>query len=152
MMLLILFLQTLTAWAADPAPLPAKQIYSLSGLRPGGFSQYNLTEAPGIRQYLRFQGSASMHYLIYEEQEGSAPRKDISNLRQAMNSGEQTSCDLELECDTKAFCTGDCRNFYYELRNVPKAGRNQCVLRSFDCAPSLPVITPPAPAVPTGGP
>lgn len=137
--------------AASTAFADTKVTYSLTGLKPQGLSQYSAVEVGGSRQYLRYQGDKAMHYLIYEEVDGLPPRKDIANLRQASQSGAVVTCDLEIVCETKAFCTGDCKNMYYEFTNGnPAPGRNHCTLQSFDCWPGdhavAPVTAPAAPA------
>lgn len=153
---LILF-SSLAARAAGPAatPPPAPQAieYELLGLKPAGVSQYN---APllAFRQYLHFWNDEGSHFFIYEESPNLPPLKDLVNLREAMGASGVT-CEVTVSCTPKAFCTGDCRNMYYEFSNSPASatspGSSSCQLKSFTCEREKPLPVPaavPAPALP----
>jgi len=108
-------------------------VYVLKNLRPINISHFSSPQ----RLHLRFENEQGNHSLIFPE----SPEKQSSNLLQAI-AGWQSICTLEIECAAKAFCTGDCKNMYYEITNP--LTEKKCNLRSFTCGPALN-----SPAVPT---
>lgn len=121
-------------------PLSAHALtYNLSGLRYDSSSQRQT--AAGFRHYIKFQSAQANHVLIYDEENAHPPSRDIAALRQVMIAAD-AECSLNLTCTAKAFCTGDCRNMYYELSNAGEvvinaaqpAAVNRCMLTSFSCA------------------
>lgn len=109
-------------------------VYELKNLSAGVASLYNTSYSQ--RHFLRFRNEQGVHTIIYEESPNEAPLKDVGHLLSAMKLG---TCTIELECKTKAFCTGgDCRSMYYEMTNAPLdlkfAPRDRCKLRSYSCS------------------
>ena len=124
--------------------------YSLDNLKPVSLAQYNVTDRPGLRQFFQFQNEEGMHFIVYEEVKGIAGSRELDGIRVYMSQWD-SACNLELVCKTKAFCTGDCRNMYYEMTNSPNdtvfPERNNCTLESFTCekrsAPQIPNMEKP---------
>lgn len=123
--------------AADGLP----SIYELQNLRPSGFSQYN--EAGLNRIYIDFQNESGTHHLLYEEVPTALPLKDVETLRSIAIKSE-SSCEIVVQCNSKAFCTADCKNMYYEFTNaaVVAADRNRCTLQSYSCEKRMDTRTP----------
>jgi hypothetical protein len=132
-----------SALAADATPVH----YSLKGLRPHGISQYAVRARTAQREYIHFENEQGNHYLIYEEAPGSPPTQAMKTFRAVMGSWDMV-CSLELDCKQPAFCTGSCKNLYYETSNTPEdlglLDRNHCSLSSYHCE------KPPAGATGTG--
>jgi hypothetical protein len=108
--------------------------YELRDLRPQGMSQYSL---PGtsFRHYLRFQNELGMHYFLYEDSVTHPPLREIAMLHSALAVTE-FKCAADIVCQAKAFCTGDCRDMYYEFSNLSTpagAGENRCRIQAFSC-------------------
>ncbi len=109
--------------------------YDLRQLKPIGLSQYASPGSASVRLYLKFQNEAGTHYFLYEENPEYPALKDVNALQQALASPD-FSCEAEVSCPSKAFCTGDCRHMYYELSNVPPPapfGENRCRILTFHC-------------------
>ena len=128
------FLLLASASAEEPG---SKGIhYVLKSVKPANLSQYKVVERPGFRQFLEFQNESGSHFLIYEEVSALPPMREIAGLRQFLGQWD-TECNLELDCKTKAFCTGDCHNMYYEFTNAPGdpqfPERNNCNIDAFSC-------------------
>lgn len=117
---------------------PAAAIrYNLNNLRPVGMAQYEVKAVGALRQYMRFQNEQGSHFIIYEEVSVAPPLREIAPLRQAMIDSDGVF-SMEIECPTKAFCTGDCQHMYYETTNAPPTpgvnitnDRNRCAILSF---------------------
>lgn len=119
------------------APAPAANIpvkYFLRNLKASGISQYALTEKAGLRLYLHFHNEQGHHYIVYEEATAAPQQREVNNLRQAMANPHQPF-SLDIECAAKAFCTGECRNMYYEMSNQPgeyaTTEQNRCEVKAF---------------------
>ncbi len=110
--------------------------YSITGMRPAGISMYGVPSRNANREYLHFQNEVGGHRFIYEEIPGTPALASMASLRQVMGSAEMV-CQIDLDCRTKAFCTGKCRNMYYEMSNTPDdpamKDRNHCSVTAFKC-------------------
>jgi hypothetical protein len=110
--------------------------YSITGMRPESVSQYSVQGREAQREYLHFQNELGNHRFIYEEASASPPLSGINNLRQVMGNPEMV-CQVDLNCKTPAFCSGNCRNMYYEMSNTPGdpsvQNRNHCTVTTFKC-------------------
>jgi hypothetical protein len=112
--------------------------YRIEQARGQGISERKT--ATGIRQFLKWQNHQGTHVFIVDEETSQPALKDFASLRAAMAMSE-SGCTIEVSCAAKAFCTGSCRNMYYEFTNAPAAAtagqaadaRNRCVLSGFDC-------------------
>jgi hypothetical protein len=144
------------AATAPAAPTPVT--YELRDLKPTGITQYTAV-GDIVRQYFDFQNEQGSHHVIYEEIPSAAPAHSVVGLRQ-MASSFESLCAMDIECSSKAFCTGDCKHMYYEVANAPgDAGapdRNKCKIHFFSCekapaeiAVQKPSALPAAPAAAT---
>jgi len=124
-------------------PEGARAHYTLHDLHPLGISHYGVPSRTATREYIHFHNEQGSHYLIYEELLSATPLAAVQHFRQVMGSWDMV-CQLELDCRQPAFCTGGCRNHYYEVSNTPAdpalADRNQCALSSYRC--ERPVVKP----------
>jgi len=113
--------------------------YSITGMHPEGISQYAVPQRNAQREYLSFQNELGSHRFIYEETAGTPSLGGINSIRQVMGSTGM-ECRVDLECKTPAFCTGTCRNMYYEMSNTPHdpavQDRNHCAVVTFRCKKS----------------
>lgn len=144
----LFLLATLPARSDAPPAAPASQaiIYELRDLAPAGITQYSAASDTVLRQYLEFRNGQGTHNIIYEEVSGPGPLRNIAALREIARAWDST-CAIDIECSSKAFCTGECRNMYYETSNSPgdniSPDRNKCKVTYFSCEPKAA-----APAVP----
>ncbi|MGZ6338688.1 MAG: hypothetical protein ACXWSL_22185, partial [Bdellovibrionota bacterium] len=137
-------LPVLAASAADIAAPPAANRqhvhYILTGLKPLGISQYTVATRSAQREYIHFQNSQGNQYLIYEESPGAPPVAAMKHFREVMGRWEM-ECRIDMECKMPAFCTGNCKNIYYESSNTPEdlgmLDRNNCTLLSYRCEKPL---------------
>jgi hypothetical protein len=53
-------------------------------------------------------------------------------------------CSLQVDCRSKAFCTGKCNHMYYQVSNISIAGSDsdRCNLVSFTCMKGREVGSP----------
>ncbi len=113
-------------------------IYELRDLTPVGITQYSSSSEAVLRQYLEFRNSQGTHNVIYEEVSGAPPLRNIGALRELARAWN-SNCGIDIECRSKAFCTGECRNMYYETSNAPgdslTPDRNKCRVTYFSCEP-----------------
>lgn len=131
---------------APTAPSPL--IYELRDLKPAGITQY-ASGMDTVRQYLQFQNAQGNHHVIYEEVPSLPPARTVVGLRQ-MASAFDSLCSMDIECSSKAFCTGDCRSMYYETSNAPadpvNPDRSKCKILFFSCEKATtPSVAAPAP-------
>jgi hypothetical protein len=114
------------------APKTHAHSYGLRNLRPVGFTQK--ASANDRQQLFHFQNELGDHYFLYEENSSEGGVRELAGLVGfASNSGHL--CSIDLDCQEKAFCSGDCKKLYYEFFNVPPpVGRNSCKIRAFSCA------------------
>jgi hypothetical protein len=127
-----------------PATLPttpsggAPIVYELRDLKPAGITQYSAGDTV-VRQYLEFKNEQGSHSIIYEESSSAPPLRTVTGLRELARAWD-SSCAIDLECSSKAFCTGDCRMMYYEVANTPgdsfAPDRNKCRVHYFSCEKS----------------
>lgn len=126
---------TSPATAASATAPGAPITYELRDLRPAGFTQH-VGVGDAVRQYFDFQNDQGGHHVIYEEVASAPPSRTVPALRQAAVSYESL-CSMDLECTSKAFCTGDCKHMYYETANAPgdslAPDRNKCRVLYFTC-------------------
>ncbi len=112
--------------------------YSLKDLRFMKVSKY-AGLANGKREYFQLKNSLGTHYLIYEESPAHAPLAPLQVLR--AKAPGAALCKVKLQCSTNAFCTGTCKNFYYELSNGPadpaRREHSRCAIQELDCADSV---------------
>lgn len=135
--LILAFLLILPAASAQANSGGGNNIYVLKNLKPINISQFN--NANGTRHHLRFQNEQGSHSLIFSGLEASAKQPLLHAI-----SGWNSYCTLEIECAAKAFCTGDCKNMYYELADDAAGNaEKKCKLRSYTCGPSLSEASPP---------
>lgn len=131
---------SLAVLALGQEPAHAANQYSIHGLRAEGISQYGVPQRNAQREFIRFKNDFGQHYFIYEESPRSPPLSGVSNLRSVMGN-PQMVCEVEVSCQKAAFCTGICRNMYYEMSNTPSdptlANRNQCTVTAFKCKSGL---------------
>jgi|GEM_PF-5651544 len=126
------------ATAAPPAPAanPQAIVYELRNLKPAGITQYSTSSDSILRQYFEFKNEQGSHNIIYEELSGNPPLRTVTSLREISRDFE-SNCAIDIECSTKAFCTGDCKNMYYEVANAPgdtyAPERNKCRVQYFSC-------------------
>lgn len=122
--------------------------YRIEQARSLGLSERK-TET-GTRQFLKWQNSQGLHVFIVDEEANLPPIKELSGLRSAMAMGD-SECRIEVTCPVKAFCTGTCRNMYYEFSNGPVAtttnstpgeAKNRCMLLAIDCAKGISAAAP----------
>jgi hypothetical protein len=101
-----------------------------------GISQYSAKDRAALREYFHFANELGSHRFIYEEAELKPPLQGIAGMRGVMGNS-QMLCSVDLECKTKAFCTGRCQNMYYELSNFPDdpalVDRNSCRVLTLKC-------------------
>lgn len=152
---LLVLVASLPARSDDPpAPPPASPssqaiIYELRDLVPAGITQYSSASETVFRQYLEFRNGQGTHNIIYEEVSGPAPLRNIAALREIARAWD-SSCAIDIECSSKAFCTGECRNMYYETSNAPgdniSPDRNKCKVTYFSCEPKAAVPAAPVTA------
>lgn len=113
--------------------------YELHNLRPKSISQYDAADPGILRQYLHFENEQGNHTFIYDELGSVTPMREILNLRQIIGSWDSV-CSVDLDCTAKAFCTGDCKNMYYELTNAPAnpaaSEKNRCQIHYLSCEKS----------------
>lgn len=109
------------------SPFAQAETYDLKNLK--GVSVSHFSAPAGRRQYFRFQNELGLHTIVYEESSAVAALKELDSLERAMWAGD---CAISLECSAKAFCTGDCRNMYYETANADPS-KNKCKVKSFSC-------------------
>ncbi|HEY8279977.1 MAG TPA: hypothetical protein VIH99_10150, partial [Bdellovibrionota bacterium] len=129
----------LPALAENPPSAPAAAgtplVYELRDLRPAGIIQY-AGVGDVVRQYFQFHDAQSSHSVIYEEAPTAPAARGIMSLRQASTSYD-SQCSLDIECSSKAFCTGDCKQMFYEVSNAPgdslSPDRNKCKVLFFSC-------------------
>ena len=138
---ILLFIQASTAAdsvavppVSEPAAINASQVYELEGLHSVGFTEYNMPEISTLRQYMKFENADGIHTIVYDEIVTVPVLKTLNDLRQAMSS-KDSLFSLEIECANQAFCTGGCKNMYYEFTNGSNesslSGHNRCVVRNF---------------------
>jgi hypothetical protein len=151
---LLLSLFTMKARSDAPAAPPTGQaiVYEIRELTPAGITQYSPGADSLLRQYLEFRNSQGTHYVIYEEGGGAPPLRNVAAIREMARAPDST-CAIDIECSSKAFCTGDCRNMYYETSNLPgdalAPDRNKCKVTYFSCEPKASAVAPQAaPAAP----
>lgn len=139
--------------AAPPASATAPTTYELRDLKPDGLMQPASAVSSGVRQYFQFQGEQGMHHVIYEEMP-MAPALPIASTLRQYSSAHNSRCSLDIECAGKAFCTGDCKQMFYEISNVAgdaaSPDRATCKITSFSCesapTPGPMIGSAPAPA------
>ena len=124
-----------------PPPTALQSVhYSLQGLKPLGISQYSVPSRSAQREYIHFQNEQGNHYVIYEEAAGAPPVQAIKHFREVMGRWDMV-CSLDMDCKAPAFCTGTCKNLYYETSNTPEdlelLDRNHCTLISYRCEKPL---------------
>jgi len=121
--------------------------YELRELKPAGITQYSSAGESVVRQYFEFKNEQGSHNIIYEEIAGAAPLRTVTSLREIARAWE-SSCAIDIECASKAFCTGDCRSMYYEVANAPgdayAPDRNKCKIQYFSCEKQKAPAIPPA--------
>lgn len=126
--LIALLIFSFTAFA-EPAT-----IYELRDLHAQGISFYGST--PVNRKYMEFTNADGRHHIVYEESPAFASLSELLSLQQAMGSLNAV-CAIDISCSQKAFCTGDCKQMYYEVSNLPNeqipADHNRCKIQSFSC-------------------
>jgi len=143
-MSILAFLVTLNAHANDQV---AGSSYLLKNLKPLNISYFS--NATNNRHHLRFQNEQGSHSLIFT---GTEPGKALSSLLHAV-SGWNSACTIEIDCAARAFCTGDCKNMYYEMANDSldiSSAAQKCTLRSYTCGSSQPTASL-APNSPSAG-
>lgn len=146
---LLLSLFTLNARSDAPPAAPASQaiVHEIRELTPAGITQYSSGADSVLRQYLEFRNNQGTHYVIYEEGAGAPPLRNIAAIREMARAADST-CAIDIECSSKAFCTGDCRNMYYETSNLPgdalAPDRNKCKVTYFSCEPKASATSPQA--------
>lgn len=130
----IFFLAALLCSGADSAH--ASSQYELGGLRGEKSTKYPVPARSATREYFLFVNEAGNHRFIYEESPGAESLPGIAGLRNVMGNKELV-CKIELVCKKAAFCTGGCKNMYYESSNTPLdptlQGRNHCTISTFKC-------------------
>jgi hypothetical protein len=131
-MRIFLFAAFLAAFA--PPATAFGQAYGLRSLRPVGLSSQ--VTGNDRKQLLHFRNDLGEQYLLYEESASAGGVREVAGLATYMSSTDHV-CSIDLECKTKAFCTGDCKKFYYEVFNTSvsggRAGRNECTIKAFSC-------------------
>lgn len=126
-----------TSVRADDPPkvISAPVTYELRDLRPTGFTQYTGV-GEVVRQYFEFQNTEGTHHVVYEEVPSALPARTVAPLRQLANAFD-SSCAMDIECSSKAFCTGECRHMYYEVANAPgdnlSPDRAKCKILYLTC-------------------
>lgn len=115
---------------------PAQTItYELRDLKPSGITQFS-PSSDIVRHLLEFRNEQGSHHIIYEELASAPPLRTVASLRE-LASSFGSSCSIDVECTSKAFCTGDCRNMYYETANAAgdtyAPDRNKCRVQYFSC-------------------
>ena len=125
------------AIAQNPTPsAPHTKKYSLTNLRPVDVREFESNGLGVDHEYLLFRNERGTHYFIYEDLRSAPTLPELRAVRESMKNKDQT-CQIELLCTLNAFCTGTCKNFYYELNNVgPDPSRprqNHCMLQTFTC-------------------
>ncbi|MGZ3737947.1 MAG: hypothetical protein ACXVB9_01150, partial [Bdellovibrionota bacterium] len=117
-----------------PTPPQETHLYHLSDLRPVSVSTYPTGVSSVLRDYLHFRNKDGNHYLVVEEDALGTPLKEVAGLQRSMGN-QGASCDLDISCGRKAFCTGKCANMYYQISNAQsaKAQEERCRLISFTC-------------------
>ena len=154
--ILLLSLAAVTARSDNPpsAPpaataAPAAIVYEIRELTPAGITQYASASDSVLRQYLEFKNGQGTHNIIYEEVTAAPPLRNVAALRELARAWNST-CAIDIECSSKAFCTGECRNMYYETSNAPgdnlSPDRAKCRVTYFSCEPKVPSSAP-APSV-----
>jgi hypothetical protein len=111
--------------------------YVLKNLSPLGLNRYILSRNGETREYFRLRNAKGVHHLIYEENPAMAPVPELKQLRDKMTKSK-AACDIELHCVTNAFCTGTCKNLYYEIKNTPPdpkniSRHNHCKVHALQC-------------------
>jgi hypothetical protein len=108
------------------------QSYGLRNLRPIGLS--STTSGASRSQLLHFQNDLGDQYLLYEENTSAGGVREIAGLLPFLGHADYV-CSIDLDCTTKAFCTGDCKKLYYEIFNTSApSGRNACTIKAFSCS------------------
>lgn len=124
------------AAGAPAAPASTAIVYEIRELTPSGVTQYSNESA--IRQYFEFRNGQGTHNIIYEEVAANPPLRNITALRELAKAWDST-CAVDIECSSKAFCTGECRNMYYETSNAAgdalSPDRNKCKVTYISCEP-----------------
>lgn len=127
--------------ASAPASAPAKAAervdvvtYHLSSLRSVSLATYPSGVSSITRKYLHFRNKDGNHYLVVEEDANESPVKEVEELRKAI-AVPGVTCDIDIGCQKKAFCTGKCMNMYYQLSNgaSPVLDGDRCRMLSFFC-------------------
>lgn len=144
-MILLLSLLSMLSWAnatatvtkTESAPVMPETplMFFLSDLVPTSVSNYPTNLSTVRRHYFQFRNNDGSHYFVYEEDSGFAPIREVTELKRAMENWN-SSCSVDLDCKEKPFCTGRCRNMYYQLSNRAGEGKDRCKIVSFTCTRS----------------
>jgi hypothetical protein len=147
LMLLLLPLSAPADNAPAPQPVASPVFYQLREMKPTGFTHHS-SAGDLARYYFEFQNGQGRHVLLYEETASARPPRVLSALRQAASNWD-SGCSIDVECSAKAFCTGDCRDMYYELAGAQGEAaapdRNRCKIQFLSCKGQLAAASAPVP-------
>ncbi len=140
------------AWAFSllAAASPAfGQSYGLGNLRPLSLSQK--MSGSNREALLHFENEQGEHYILYEENPAFGGVKEIASLVSFIGNSNHI-CSIDLDCQSKAFCTSGCKKLYYEVFNsAAPSGRNSCAIKAFTCSVQNPLPSSGPPPAPSSG-